>query len=334
MAQLSISSQQHWQHFHDFCRYELASGGPDPQLAMVATMSAGLPQDEQVWRAGCYIAVYNVAFAEAIWQSWPWSRVVAEWADMAPWLSAHWHQIVTRVERRCVRRPEWMNEFLIGWRQAAATYQSLAEDVQGMSVVDGYEVAWQWCQQVPRLGRYVALKLVEYLRRYCGLAVSTPDIRPAGGWSPRQTLVLLWPEEHAIAESSNVPEILEQANAVANRTQQRLSQEQGLQVDLFQLQVLLCEYRESIESGRQYPGRSLDSELRYARRAEMLWGHQSNIWSARAKLFPQRHLGEHRGWDGPREGPATALARYGYVWSDLLYDYHATLHFGSPVRWV
>jgi Alpha-glutamyl/putrescinyl thymine pyrophosphorylase clade 2 len=328
----TFSTAEHWKFFAEFARWELAAGGPDPQLAMVNAMAAGCSGAEQVWRAGTYISVYNVAFAESLWRDWPWEKVEKHGKQLPRWLNSHWPKIVTRVERRCVRRPDWMAEFLGGYCKMARTYPELAARCQGMDPQVAYLHAWDTVTEVPRLGRYVALKLLEYWRRYCGLQVDAPDIRPRGGWSPRDTLARLW-DRPEIAEKSDAPALLDEINKTCLQTLKRLRDDHDIKLDLFQLQVLLCEYRESWEGRRQYPGRSLDSELKYALKAEALWERKSEVWAARKQLFPHQTLGELNGWTGPREGPANALADYKYTWSDLRYDFHATTDWSRPAVW-
>lgn len=320
---------EHWRHFADFAKWEKASGGPDPQLAMVGAMSHRVGGPELWWRAGCYIAVYNVPFAEVIWRDWPWARMRQESGEVRGWLDSNWSRITTRVERRCVRRPDWMESFLIGYAAFAAEREYILRECERLDPADAYDFAWDRALQVPRLGRYVALKLLEFLRRYGGLCAEPPDIRPAGGWSPRATLAMLWERPEAAARDDR-PETLALVDALARDTCTRLAGEFEIEVDLFQLQVLLCEYRESWEGRRQYPGRSLDSELKYARAAEEKWGIRSTIWKARERTFPMEHLGEMNGWDGPREGPANCLADWGYTWTDMRYVYADTQDYGAP----
>lgn len=324
-----FSTEDHWRFFPEFCKWELASGGPDPQLAMIAGMSKGVSDEELLWRAGCYISVYNVPYAEAIWREWPWKRVLAKRNQLEPWLRKNWSKITTRIERRCIRKPEWLAQFLLDYSIHAKMLPQLRKECKSKLRPDAYEFMWEENLQVKNLGRYVNIKLLEFLRRYADFSIATPDIRPKGGWSPRTTLSLLW-EDPSIQEANNKPELLERINKRCWDTINRLSKDHKVIIDLFQLQVMLCEYRESFEGQKQYPGRSLDSELKYARKAETEWGIKSEIWKARKALFPKQHLGELHGWEGPRERPAHCLTDCGYTWSDLLYDFSATTDFAEP----
>ena len=326
-----FTTEEHWRHFSEFCRYEALSGGPDPQIGLVAQMSRdqGADWEETVWRAGCYIAVYIPAFAEIIWRDWAWTDICNRMQNVRAWLDSNFHRIVTRVERRCVRRPDWMAEFLLGYREFAKKLPQLQEQSRQMEPEEAYLLVWDECLKVPRLGRYVALKLLEFLEKHADFPISPPDIRPRGGWSPRSTLATLW-EDPSVRVKSDSDEILQRVNSLAVDTQKRLRDEYDIKYGIFALQVVLCQYRESWEGRRQYPGRSLDSELKYAIRAEELWQQPSSIWSAREHLHPLEHLGEKQGWTGPRINMANCLADYSYTWSDLLYDYSKTEDMRSP----
>ena len=67
---------------------------------------------------------------------------------------------------------------------------------------------------------------------------------------------------------------------------------------MFQLQVLLCEYREALNSG-YYPGASLDEELMYMAKASSF--DLNPILESRRALFSHEYLGEISGWSGIRK---------------------------------
>jgi len=331
----NFTSTEHWKHFADFCRWEQATGGPDPQIPLVGEMARDCSMNERIWRGGCYIAVYNVPFAEILWREWSWEHVQANPEDLLPWLTDVWPGIITRFERRCVRRPEWMAKFLLGYAQ----WQKVLLDSGSLpptSSEERYLVMWDSCLTVPRLGRYVALKLLEYLDKHCDFSLRAPDIRPKGGWSPRETLAELFPKHNELINGGDKPENHQIINKCCHTAIERLRDAYNVAVDYFQLQVLLCEYRESHESKKQYPGRSHDSELNYGNKAAALWPDaKTDLWRARSALFPQACLGEISGWDGPRKDLGRVLATHGYTWSDLKFDYHRTAAAGFelPVPW-
>lgn len=333
---MSFTTEEHWKYFAEFCRWEIATGGPDPQIPLVGQMSKNCTWEECVWRGGCYIAVYNVPFAEVLWREWSWERICAEPKALLPWLRDHWSGIVTRFERRCVRRPEWMAEFMLGYLQWTLQLPQKHHLLRLLSPEQRYLELWDSCLTVPRLGRYVALKLLEYLGKHCNIDLHAPDIRPKGGWSPRETLAELYPEHGELINGGDKPENHQVINDCCRVALSKLHDEYALDIDYFQLQVLLCEYRESHESRKQYPGRSHDSELGYGLKAARLWSDApTDLWRARAAIFPSVCLGEKNGWDGARKDLGRTLSDHGFTWSDLQYDYHRTAAAGfkAPVPW-
>lgn len=327
----TFTVDEHWRFIAEFARWECAAGGPDPHMVLSGEMSRNLSLEDRIWRGGCYISVYNSPYAEVIWREWPWERVYkgTQDATLLKWLTANFHRIMTRRERRCVRRPEWMLEYLKGYAKFARIAPALFARLQG-SPEENFEVVWDAALQVPRLGRYVAIKLLEYYRRYCGVDIRHPDIRPVGGRSPREMLRYLWPEHLQVAEEDDSDEVVSLVNKLVCTTQERLKAEFGVSLDMFQLQVMLCDYKQSWKGLRQYPGRSIDSEMVYALDMEKKWETRSEIWPIRAALFPQEHLGEKNGWSAVREDIAAVLGTYGYTWSDLLFDYKATKDLTRP----
>jgi hypothetical protein len=334
---LDFTTNEHRKFFAEFCRWELASGGPDPQLTMVAEM-ANLPiidENERVWRALCYIAVYNVPYAEVLWRHWSYTQAENTGA-LRHWLDEAFEpptKITCRNERKMMRRADWMAEYLNAahkfvWHDWPKLKAECAVD----EPTAAYELAWEWVLRLPRIGRYSAIKLLEYMRRHLDLHIATPDIRPKDAWSPRHTLGYLFPDR-GLGNRDNSIGALALAHQSCQDAIAMLKEHYDVDIDMFQLQVMLCEYRESWESMKQYPGRSIDSELKYARQAEREWGHVSDIWRAREVLFPHKHLGELNGWDGPRKPVAVCLRKHGYTWTDLLYDFNKTEDMANPVRW-
>lgn len=338
---MDFTTEQHWQHFADFCRWSLAAGGPAQNIDLVRKMASTVPcPQERAWRAMCYGATYNVPYAEVLWREWSFARIrTSHFAEVLKWCEDVMGRqlITTRIERRCVRRPDWMAQYLWGARHFVEdVLPKLLRDCATMgSPHAAYEHAWGVVTDLPRVGRYMTLRLLELFRREEVLHIAAPDIRPRDAWSPRRTLAMLWPERN-IPEEGNRDDTIDLVNRTVQDTVKRLEELQVTQ-SLFQLQVHLCEYRQSCLGRRQYPGRPLDSELGYAKRAGVEWGKvhpDSQIWWARLALFPSQHLGEVMGWDGPRKDVGAVLADHGYVWSDLVYDYTASAaRLSQPVKW-
>jgi len=329
--------EDHRHFFAEFCVWELKSGGPDSQLPTVAEMAVvDMPEEaEQLWRAFCYIGVYNVPYGEIMWKHWSLAEAEHNPAALTQWLEQAYtdKKIITRMERRAARRAFQIDGYLAGARRFIRDdWLALRARCASLDPHDAYEVVWTRVNKIPTVGRYAAIKLIEYLRRFHLLPVVTPDIRPKDAWSPRHTLGYIFPDRN-LGNEDNSSAALKHAHASCVDAIDLLKSEFNVDIDMFQLQVLLCEYRESWEKKKQYPGRSLDSELGYARKAEEQWGHNSDIWRARSKLFPHHHLGEMRGWDKPRETVAECLNRHHYTWTDMLYDFKSTTDMKNPVKW-
>jgi len=328
----TFTTEEHFKFFSEFCKLEMLSGGPDPQIPLVGEMSKNESMQERIWRAGCYISVYNVPFAAAIWQNWSWERMEKEKENLLPWLQENWKGIVTRLERRCVRRPEWMNEYFLSYFDFAKNIlPELQKATEQFSPEQRYVAFWDISnEKISRFGRYVALKLLESYKQYCGMKLEAPDIRPKDGWSPRITLARLYSSDSAALNSKDNAQIPLVNKRVAE-LQERLKGS-GVNIDLFKLQVVLCEYRESYEGLRQYPGRSHDSELGYYNKAINYWKQVPGLLETRKAIFPNQHLGEIGGWEVARNELGEVLSKYKYTWSDLLFDYKATADFAYPVK--
>jgi hypothetical protein len=326
-GEVVASADWHAARFAEFCLYELASGGPDPHMRYVGHMSRDVDWAERAWRIGLYVAVYNVPTAEVIWQHWPWAKVWPDLQSKTPmfprWIGTKWPGFQIRRERRAARTREKMVASLI--ELATWSAYDLPRLANGGLPADGeaaYEVMWAESSEILYFGRYAQTKLLEAYRRYLPLRITTPDVRPEGGWSPRTTLNLLTRETDDV--HVNGKRVLERANWAAARVRSDLSVRIGLMLDYFRLEVLLCEYHESYHGKRQYPGRSNDSELRYLRKVQAVWpDYETQMLNARRELCPAQVLGETNGWEGPRENLGPMLATSGEVWSDLLWEYRA-----------
>ena len=295
------------------------TGGPDPHMAAVVVMCDGLQLAERLWRAWLYVAVYNVPTAEAIWREWPVGKFMAAPADaMVAWLDAHWAGLRLRRERRTVKSPRRLATCLAGFPDALANLPNYA----GAS----FEDLWAFALSRPHIGRYAATKLAEIWHRLGFVSAEVPDIRAVGGWSPRKALGLIYSEEHVDFHDDGAAAV----SAVEKRAAQlraTMRDRCGIDLSFFELEVMLCEYKESYGTRRQYPGRSLDSELTYEAAVNAYWKvSETDHMRARKLVSPPWALGEIRGWAGVRGELGRVLADYGYVWSDFLYDYAASVN--------
>lgn len=314
----------HREKFAEFCLYEMATGGPDPHMRYIGEMSRGVGFAEQIWRVGLYVAFYNVPTAEVVWKHWPWH---AMWSDlnskdpMFPvWLAAHWPQLTLRKEARARRTIQKMNRVLSEY--ALWTQTDLKEFLSDIPE-DGhvaFEELWKEAEDgIPYFGRYAISKMVEAYRRF-GVKVETPDIRARGGWSPRTTLNMITGFDIDVHDDRK--STVAKVDSLARDGLAELNFRLGYDIDYFRYEVMLCEYHESYHSKRQYPGRSHDSELKYAGTIAARWNlHTTDMWRARASIAPQECLGESGGWIGTREDLGGLLSEKGYTWSDLLYRY-------------
>jgi hypothetical protein len=311
----------------EFVREEKALGGPDPHLATLGPMIRDCPHGERIWRCCLYASGYNIPLAEAIWSEWPYERASRTPAELAWWVQQNWPKFTLRRERRAVRTADKFSRMLLSmlaWMKDPGT--------TALWTTDDFNQAWKSTDKIYGLGRYVQQKLIEAFVRHTGAEFRQSDIRPRDGHSPREGLALLWPaHEEVLLRGGNGPEALKAVDGLAVRTWHELLQS-GAGVDYFQLQVVLCEYKKSWQ-GKQYPGRTHDTELRYFREAQEKWGgYESTMLAARAEVFPEVILGEKNGWWRQREELEAALPVYRYTWSDRLYDFwHSTVN--NPMPW-
>jgi hypothetical protein len=330
-ARRVFTAEDHQRHFAEFLRAIAGAGGATPHLTMIVRASFELDARAAAWLGFMYAATYNYAAAEALA-----ATLVPEALpeDLPGWLRARWRYIPLRRERKAVRAPERLATCIRGF--------SVALELERWQALDSYEVAWDWAlNTLPYVGRYIAIRLIEFLRRRYALPLGMPDIRAHGGLYPRQALALLYPGQSDVLLGDNWPTTVHAVEAIANGELVRLHALGLGWVDHYALQALLCEYKQSALGRRQYPGRSLDSELGYWAKAYDPAGpfarlrEMSRLGTVRAACFPACHLGEQSGWAGVRDELGPLLNDYGYIWSDAHYDYRATRQAGAwadPVR--
>lgn len=331
--------QEQERFFAEFVTAERASGGPDPHLKLAVECARRADTiAEGMWRLACYVAVYNVPGARAIWDKWPFDAVRGAEPALEPWIAEHWAGIPFRRERRAVRTATKLAAHLI------SLHRWLAELPGKPWLYTGdYEAAWEDADPIWGQGRYMRYKFLEALHRYAELPIRVGDLRPRGGTSPREALALLYPQYGRELRGNDRPENLEAANMCGAWARETLAERYGIDIDWYELQATLCEYKQSWLGQSQYPGRAQDSELAHWHKAAAYWGWDRRqgkqpddmLLTMRKRLFPARALGERNGWDGRREELGIVLTAFGYTWSDATYDYWATVENGlaNPVRW-
>ena len=318
----------HWRQLAEFALYELAAGGPDPHMRYAGKAAFPCGWQEIVWRAGVYMAFYNYPSAEVVWQHWPYKDVMTKTVNGDPafpiWLKENWKGLATRRERRTVRTPEKMivclSDYAYWMREELPTIlKTLPPDPE-----DAYDVLWEETEDLPHFGRYARFKLLEFYRRYADINIRMHDIRARGGFSPRLTLQLLYPEWTTFDAHKDTEEAVAAAELTAGSARAELEMRLGLPIDFYLLEVFLCDYRQSWEGKRQYPGRSNDSELSYYTKIKSYWGSEylTQMFDIRDDLTPAVCRGELGGrWYGVREDLGPFLRETGQTWSDHLFVY-------------
>lgn len=320
----------HVEQFIDFTRKKLEVGEPSPHLAMMKAFTDGHQLAERAWRLCCYAAVYSLPTAQMLWDTWPLERVLRNPEALTAWVHENWAGMVTRRERRCVRSAKKLSRCL---RSSMDWVVGELESVTTMppeETPEAYDRVWESVLNIDFIGRYIGIRLIEGLRRFCGVPARLYDIRSVGGWSPKKALVYFYPDDAAqlLTPGQAGEECTgRRANELLVRTQEVLPA-----VDHYVVAAMLCEYREAFEDHHQYPGWTIDQEPDLYTKASGYWGDALDsraFWQARTDLFPRAVLGEHNDWRGTR-WPLTKLLRdNGYNWSDLRYDYVSTARIGS-----
>lgn len=320
--------------FGEFCRLKTQVNGPDVHMrtAIAALDDMQLVRPDALWWLGVYTTFCSVPPGAATWARWDDPALLLAVGDRFDrWVDESWAGLPVRTQRRPVR-----------------SRAKLAECVRGMArwcVGDGrhlgglsYEDAWASVDgAVKYYGRYAIIKLLEALRRAGYAQLEAPDIRPRGAWSPRRMLAYLYPDRAEVLNSkSDSAATLAEVNAVARDALALLESELGRPSSYYELEVLLCNARQSLYSGTLYVGRTIDSELEYYEKCRRRFSDPTagrfDFFKMRRRTFPPECLGELQGWTGVRRELKTYR---GYVWSDLRYDWHKTLasgDFDNPVR--
>ena len=330
--------QWHIDKLVEFTKFKKQVHEPSPHLAMVGYMSRNETIPIKVWMIGCYGATYCLPSAQMLWTKLPWHHISSHPEEVMPFLTEHWKGVVTRTERRCVRTPNKMNRCLtsyINW--ANVEFPKLQKlDSRLFTPVEYYDKVWDSVNSIEFVGRYIAIRIIEGLRRYCDIPAQLYDIRSVGGWSPRKALVYFFPEHHKL--------LLEESRAGADVSQLlsnkllEIVQEELPDVNYYVIAAMLCEYREVFERRHQYAGWTIDQEPLLYDKVKAYWGDEldtSLFHETREALFNKETLGEFGGWNGTRWDLTNTLRDYGYNWNDMEYDYgktHQSGDFANPVR--
>lgn len=335
----------HLQQFADFCRWDRAAGGPDPHMACVGQIckQQNFTPAQTLWLGALYCAVYNVPTALVLLAKWPTAEAAYADEERTIWLAENWAGIAFRRERKAVRSAIKLGRCIESVAMWCLDAQSTTEAWDLSPGADErYELAFDdVTKNIYGFGRYIGQKFLEYGRRYCAWNVQVQDIRADDGWSPREGLALLMPGySHMLTSEKNDALTLESINALADMLREDVLKKHQLTLDYYELQVFLCDYKQSWTGKRQYPGRSQDSELDYFNKIKDHWGKPPGdatllfqpMFKARVAIFPHKALGEINGWHGVRKKLGKVLSTNGYTWSDLVYSWHRSKDLSKPVK--
>jgi hypothetical protein len=282
----------HWPLWIDFVRAETSAHGPDPQFELLLELAPEQSEIEKVWLAGCYGAHHCVPSAFAVWREFRPRNVVRDPTPLFEWLQYNWAALPVRPEMRSHRMVAKRHLCLLNFAEYA-----LSESWRTGS----YNVIWEdSISEVKFYSRYMAIKYLELLRRIARPDMVLSDMRAKNAWSPRIALGLLWPEVANIIgdKQNNTPNAIALAEECATRTIKRL-EEREITISYFQLQVMLCEYREALVGGF-YDGGGHDEEMDYIKIAESKFD-MTHVWETRKRIFKHEYLGELNGWFGIRK---------------------------------
>lgn len=317
----------HLEKFVDFTKAKAEIGEPSPHMTIVGYLSKDLPVVERMWYAGCYLNAYSIGTAEAMYAAWNYEQAVWDPGGLEAWIHDHWEGFHTRTERRMVRTPAafakaqlsylvWLQDAVPILRQYRHLPPEALYDLWWASIIglDGWP-------GIHNFGRYITIRLIEFVNRYGGEHLPLYDIRSIGAESPIRALMLFRPDraaDLATGKRDVVDEVAEGVLAEARTVWPDISH--------YVFAAMLCEYREAYEDHHQYPGRTHDQELQYATHPKLAyWEESGRLFEARAALFPHEVLGEKHGWLGIRHELSYVLRDRGMVWSDLRYKYPADL---------
>lgn len=324
-----MTPDEHLLHFAEFTKGVELSGGTTPHVIMtVASMARMDDPLEKLWFAGCYALTYNWPTAERIWLEWRPEDFNT--ADFLMWCEDNWAGVFLRKERKAVFRKPFFTESARSYLEFA--HWLLDQDPWPKTYMEAFEAFTGRCRY---MGRYIGIRWLEVMRRSFKTEWSMTDVRSDGGEHPRKALALLYPEDAPALLGGNSQREVKIADDAADRCLLDMEIEFGLSSSYYELQSLLCEYKQAWLGRKQYPGKSIDTEMDYFRKVYEYWGPEkeaeSTFWSIRKECFPAWSLGEENGWDGVRKELGASLTDYGMTWSDEVFDYGATTDLAHPV---
>lgn len=287
----------HRRLFTDFCRIEMAAGGPDPQVRLTAE-AVRCHTRGGIDLAGLFVVPYSCAGAAILWRLAERKPNPSTWQ---PWLEQHGKGLPVRKERRPVKG-HWgrFTTCVVSWYEwCEKSYPSMVD----RPYADVYASV---TKEVKYFGRYATMKLLETMYQAGLMSGQQNTIVPRDGKFPRRSMALLMPEHEAILKGKREEA---EVDALADRIRLSISDRLGVEVTWFQLETMLCIYGQSLRG--KYPAGRHDSELGHWTRTMAHYGEpaatelrqQFPFSDLRRKLYPVEFLGEWNdpGWDGVRD---------------------------------
>jgi hypothetical protein len=244
-----------------------------------------------------FVNPYSCAGAAILWRL---SERKPDPMTWVPWLQQHGKVIPIRKERRPVKGA-WQR-FAI----CADSYQNWCVEEYPQVADCSYATVYaSVTKHVKYMGRYATMKLLETLYQ-AGLLSSAQDTMvPRDGKFPRRTMALLMPEHTDLLTGKRDEDAVDE---LCDRIRIGVSQRIGQEVSWFQIETMLCIYRQSLKG--KYPSGRHDSELGHwtttmdtvgPEMAEELRA-QFPFSALRGQLYPHHLLGEFNNppWTGIR----------------------------------
>ena len=291
---MSLPVTKVWDTFAEFVETETKVFGPDCQLKLLVALGASQDDFERVWLNGCYGAHHCVPSGYAVWKEFRPNELAGnpyEQERLFEWLEDNWDALPVRPEMRSHRMVEKRWRCILDFAYYAISRKWMS---------GSYQEVWNdSIKSVSYYNRYMAIKYLELLRMTVRPDLALGDLRARNAWSPRIGLALLFPGPIGDVvgdREDNNDYAIELAEECALEVLEELKSEYKIEISHFQLQVLLCNFREMLVGGF-YPRAGHDEEMDYLKLAEKL-PYTKDVWEMRSKLFPHHLLGEKNDWFG------------------------------------
>jgi hypothetical protein len=275
--------------FAEFGRRMINSWDIDPVYPVLKQLieDLGLGEAEADWLTVLYLAYYELSSAVTAFMAHPDPRSSAILGDYRTL------KLPTGIERRGLRKPEFMREHLQDWlgrfdgrsffTAAWETFRPTPEMYHvNNDVLDAY------LRGVKFNGRWAAYKGCEVMQKVRGYPNAARDAGHENSTGPRAGLGLFFPPP-----AGNSPEAIRRLN-VQTDTLIAMCEQHGLLVEVEEVETLLCDFS-SLRRARYYVGHDIDLLLEGIHKSPP---HvQPQLWEARRAL-PEAYLGEKQGWSG------------------------------------